>query len=258
MTDRPHPHLLDRTVRIEAPIDLVFQYFIDSERWASWWGEGSTIDGRPGGHVLIRLPGGVEVTGEVVAIEPPSTVTFTYGYASGAPIPPGGSVVSIRLDADGDGTRLHLSHAFADEAARDGHVQGWRYQLSVFANVVANRTHADAASLIDRWLATWSNPAEAARARELSAIAAPDIEVHDRFTCVAGLEDLEPQLSAVHRFIPGLRLSRHGDVRHCQGTAIVDWQASSEDGQPRGRGTAVFQLTGNGRLRRVTMMWEKS
>ena len=44
------PHLLDRTVDIGAPADVVFGYFTDSALWAAWWGAGSAIDPRPGGR----------------------------------------------------------------------------------------------------------------------------------------------------------------------------------------------------------------
>src|SRR6185295_11811411 len=78
------PHRVDRTITILAPVDTVFRFFTDSARWASWWGAGSTIDATPGGRVLIRHPGGTEVTGEVLEIAPPKRIVFTYGNASGA------------------------------------------------------------------------------------------------------------------------------------------------------------------------------
>jgi len=82
---------LDRTIVIGAPPAAVFRYFTDSSRWAAWWGEGSTIDARPGGRVLVRYPGGVEAAGEVVEVSAPSRIVFSYGYVSGKPIPPGSS-----------------------------------------------------------------------------------------------------------------------------------------------------------------------
>ena len=73
----------------------VFRFFTDSARWASWWGAGSTIDAKPGGRLLICYPGGTEVSGEVVELQPPQRIVFTYGYVSGQMIPPGGSGVSF-------------------------------------------------------------------------------------------------------------------------------------------------------------------
>ena len=128
---------LDRTIVIRARPATVFEFFTSTPDWAAWWGAGSTIDARPGGQLLIRHPNGVEVTGEVIDVRAPERIVFTYGYASGKPIPPGGSQVTIRLDGHPAGTLLQLTHEFSDAGARDHHVQGWRFQLSLFANAVA-------------------------------------------------------------------------------------------------------------------------
>ena len=61
------------------------------------------------------------------------------------------------------------SHEFADAAVRDEHVQGWRYQLSLFANVVANDVHGDVGALVDAWFAMWSDADEASRTAALAA-----------------------------------------------------------------------------------------
>src|SRR5581483_8475051 len=106
------PHHLDRSVLISAPPETVFRFFQESPKWAKWWGAGSTIDPRPGGKVYIRHPNGIETVGEVLEIDAPQRLVFTYGYASGNPIPAGGSRVTITLREDGDGTRLHLYHEF--------------------------------------------------------------------------------------------------------------------------------------------------
>src|ERR1700689_3071664 len=131
----PLTHKLDRSVVIQATRETVFRFFTDSARWAKWWGVGSTIDARAGGKVLIRNPGGVEALGEVLEVVPPERIVFTYGFAPGKPIPAGSSRVTISLEPCEAGTRLHLLHEFPEAAVRDEHVQGWRFQLSLFANI---------------------------------------------------------------------------------------------------------------------------
>lgn len=248
-------HTLDRTVLIRADRALVFRFFTDPARWAAWWGAGSSIDARTGGHVFIRYPNGIEVSGEVVEVVAPDRVVFTYGYVSGSPIAAGASLVTIELDDAPGGTRVRLSHAFADPTVRDHHVQGWRYQLSLFANAVANEAHGEAGAAIDRWFAAWSDPDAAARSEAIGGLASPAITMRDQFSAVEGLTDLLEHLSAVHRFMPGMTIARDGAVRQCQGTAIADWIAKGANGQEQGRGTNVFTLTSDGRIEGVTGFW---
>jgi uncharacterized protein YndB with AHSA1/START domain len=248
-------HRLDRTIVIEAPQAAVFRYFTDSARWAAWWGAGSAIDARRGGRVLVRYPDGTEAAGEVVEVTPPSEIVFTYGYVKGTPIAVGESRVTIRLEPAARGTRLHLVHEFADAAVRDQHVQGWRYQLSLFANVVADEVHKGAGAVVDAWFDAWAEADPVARGNSLAAIASADVHMRDRFSCVDGAGELTEHIAAAQRFMPGMRLQRQGDARHCQGTVLADWTAVGADGQPRGRGTNVFTLGADGRIESVTGFW---
>lgn len=249
------PHRLDRSVVIHAPRENVYRFLTETPRWASWWGAGSTIDPRPGGVLLIRYPDGTEVSGEVLELSPPERLIFTYGFVKGAPIPPGGSRVTIRLDRHGLGTHLHLTHEFANESVRDEHVQGWRYQLALFSNVVTDELHAGAASLIDGWFDAWAEPDERKRADAFRRVADGELRFQDRFGNTSGLDDLLPHVAAAQVHMRGLRMRRAGDVRHCQGTALVDWIASGSDGQERARGTNVFVLGAAGTIQSVTGFW---
>jgi uncharacterized protein YndB with AHSA1/START domain len=251
------PHRLDRTLLIHARRETVFRFFTDSVRWASWWGDGSSIDPRPGGAVVIRYPGAVEARGEIIEITAPERLTFTYGYTTGSPISPGASLVTIRLEAAGAGTRIHLTHAFTDAAVRDEHVQGWRYQLALFSNVVSNEVCTNASDSVDAWLDAWSDGDGPRRAATLDRIAVPEVQFRDRFSNVDGADDLSAHLDAARRFMPGLRLQRDGAVRQCQGIVLADWIARSADGQERGRGTNVFVFNSDGRIESVTGLWGK-
>jgi uncharacterized protein YndB with AHSA1/START domain len=249
------PHRLDRTVVIRANRETVFSFFTDSDRWASWWGAGSTVGSRPGEPIYIRYPGGVEAAGEIVELEPPARIVFTYGFVSGNPIPAGASLATITLEPEGAYTRLHLAHEFADAATRDHHIQGWRYQLSVFANAVANHVHRDVDTIVDGWFSGWAEIDDAARERRLAAISRPDITFHDRYSAIDGLADLTAHIGAYHQFMPNVTLARRGDVRHCQGVVLADWAMTGADGKEHGAGTNVFQLGVDGTIESVTGLW---
>jgi uncharacterized protein YndB with AHSA1/START domain len=250
------PYSLERSVVIRARRETVFSFFTDSARFAAWWGTGSAIEPRPGGAVSIRYPNGVMVTGEVVDIVPQQRISFTYGYVDNPQlVPPGGSLVTISLENHPEGTRLHLQHELPDEPALEAHRQGWAYQLALFANAVANEEHRGAPALIDRYFAIWSDPDGARRQAELRAIGAADLAFRDGFGATASPEELAQHIGAVQKFMPGLDLHRNGEVRHCQGTAIAEWEARAPDGALKARGTNVFDLSAEGHLMRVVGFW---
>jgi uncharacterized protein YndB with AHSA1/START domain len=246
------PYRLDRTVVINATPETVFRFFTDSARWASWWGAGSTIEAKPGGKVYIRHPNGIESLGEVLEVRPPERIAFTYGFVSGKPIPPGSSRVTIRLEPDAAGTRLHLLHEFAEAGTREEHVQGWRFQLSLFSNVVANEAYAGAANAVDAWFSAWTIADEKSRDQALARIVTPEISFRDRFSLLEGLADLNAHIGAAQRFMPGIGLRRKGDVRHCQGTVLADWIAVDSNAKERMSGTSVFLFKPDGRIDSVT------
>jgi len=248
-------HSLTRTIVIRAPRALVFRYFTDSKRFAAWWGAGSSIDPRPGGEVLIRYPNAVVARGTVERIVPDERIVFTYGYEDPAkPILAGGSRVTIALLDDDDGTRLDLLHEFPDPKMRDHHVPGWRYQLSVFANVVANEAHAHAADAIDRFFAVWNESDAAVRREGLEVVADRFIEFRDAYAAIRGVAELDEHIAALHMHMPGVRLERASAARHSQGALLIDWVATRGT-ETAGRGTNFFEFTPAGRIGCVFGFW---
>jgi len=248
-------HSLDRSIVIQARPETVFQFFTDSARWAAWWGAGSAIDARAGGKMAIRYPDGTEVSGDVIEVVVSRRIVFTYGYASGKPIAPGASRVTIHLEPHARGTELRLTHEFAEAAVRDLHIQGWRFQLSLFANLVAEEVNAGAAGVADGWFAAWSVGDENARAEALARLVSPEIRFGDRYSAIAGLSELVAHIGAAQRFMPQMRMERRGPIRHCQGVVLADWAAVGGDGAERAKGTNVFLFGANGLIDSVTGFW---
>jgi uncharacterized protein YndB with AHSA1/START domain len=246
---------LERRITICARPETVFRYFTDSDRFARWWGEGSRIDGRPGGEVLIRLPGGPSVKGEILEIEPPRRIVFTYQFAGG--IPADGSLVTITLDGSEQGTVLNLRHAFSSAKIRDQHVQGWRFQLALFSKAVVEEGLAGVVERVDAWLRAWGDPDAGQRRALLESCATPGVVFRDAYSATEGRADLLAHLDAVQIFMPGVRLVRDGDVRLSHGTAIARWIANREDAAPLGRGINVYDLSPDGLLAKVVGFWEK-
>jgi uncharacterized protein YndB with AHSA1/START domain len=244
---------LERTVLICAKRETVFRYFTDSARWADWWGTGSTIDARPGGALLIRYPNGETASGKVLEVNPPESVAFTYGYdAPGKPIPPGGSIVRITLAERKTGTLVTLRHEVDSAKTRDLHVAGWRFQLSLFSNVVAREQHAGLAAVADRWFDAWNAKDADARRRALDAAVVDEVSFRDAWACLSSRAELEEHVALIPLHMPGVTLRRASAPRQCQGTGAVDWEIVADaDGAVRARGTNVFALAPDGRFARV-------
>jgi uncharacterized protein YndB with AHSA1/START domain len=247
---------LDRTVLVCAQRSTVFRYFTDSKRFAAWWGEGSSIEPRPGGAVRIVYPGGSVASGEVLEIEEPSRIVFTYGYEDPArPIRPGDSRVTITLEDREGGTLVSLRHEVEGAKTRDLHVPGWRYQLALFANVVAREQLAGAAGTIDRYFLAWAETDAEERGALLRESTAKGVVFRDAFGAVCGQEDLAAHIEASRLHMPGAALARDGEPRMCQGTALVAWVARGADGAPRARGENVIDFAPDGRIARVVGFW---
>ncbi len=250
------PHSLDRSLVIHAPRALVFRYFADSERFARWWGKGSSIEGRVGGAVRIVYPNQVVAGGAITRFEPDRLVAFTYGYEDPKKaIPIGGSLVTIQVKDHADGTLLELRHDLPTAVARDHHVPGWRFQFALFANVVANEHHASVGAMVDQWFAAWAEADAAARARLLTGCTTDHVTMQDNYSCLRGRDDLLDHIKMSQMFMPGVVTTRVGDPRHCQGTALVEWSAVDATGAPRGKGTNVVRLAVDGRIASVVGFW---
>lgn len=118
------------TETIAAPRDLVFGYFTDPQRYATWMGTEVTLEPTPGGTYRAGMREGLAAAGEFVEVEPPRRVVFTWGWEDHPVVPAGSSTVEVVLEEVDGATRVTLTHRglpSADERAHHG--EGWRLYL---------------------------------------------------------------------------------------------------------------------------------
>lgn len=244
---------VDRTIEIRASCSTVFRFFTDPARWARWWGEGSTIEPVVGGAVRIVYPGGERVSGVIRELVVDQRLVFTYGYeAAGRPIGPGGSLVTITLARLPDGaTRLELRHGVDRADVRDLHVQGWRFQLARFADVVTQDAFAGTGDAVAAWFTSWNDPDADRRRAALAAVVSADVRFRDAHGDVYGLDELVGHVTAVQRFMPGLTLEMREPVRRAHELALADWAGGAPDGKTTFSGTNVFRFAADGRIAEV-------
>lgn len=124
--------VLSYEVRIAAPPDVVWTFWVDPERMARWMGDRATLEPRPGGTFRLEYGSGDVAAGAFVELDAPHHLVFTWGWeADGDPVPAGASRIEVSLEAvdGGAATLRRLRHLGLPPESRAGHDEGWRYFL---------------------------------------------------------------------------------------------------------------------------------
>ncbi|MFN8524979.1 MAG: SRPBCC family protein [Chloroflexota bacterium] len=128
--EAPPDERIVREIKIDAPPDVVYQYFVDPAKLARWKGSLATLDPRPGGIYRVVINQRNIARGTYLELVPNRRVVFSWGWDSGGhPVPPGSSTVELTLTPDGDGTLLRLVHSGLPADAVPGHAEGWDHYL---------------------------------------------------------------------------------------------------------------------------------
>ena len=125
--------VIEQEVRIEAPIERVWQVITDPAYVARWFGNTAEIDLRPGGPLRFGWDGHGPFHGVVERVEPPRE--FAYRWVHDAGVPVGGESVETQVsfslsEVDG-GTLVRLVESgFADEGHVKENTEGWTAELA--------------------------------------------------------------------------------------------------------------------------------
>ena len=120
--------VIEKTIAIAARPETVWPLLTESEGVCQWWGTTAEVEPRPGGAYRVTMENGAVMSGEVVDVDVPSRLVFTFGWEQpppAGPVPPGSTRVEITLTADGDGTVLRLRHSELPAAQEPDHRGGW-------------------------------------------------------------------------------------------------------------------------------------
>jgi uncharacterized protein YndB with AHSA1/START domain len=129
---------IEREVRIDAPPDVIFKFFVDPEHMVRWKGVEAMLDPRPGGLYRVNVTGTHVASGEYLEVSPNERVVFTWGWeGEGNPVPPGASTVEITLVPDGASTIVRLRHHGLPGGPEDRHAEGWEHYLARLAVAAA-------------------------------------------------------------------------------------------------------------------------
>ena len=139
MAERVGPRTLRFERRLEHPPERVWRALTDPGELAVWLVAAAELEPRLDGAVTLRWVGDASATGRIVAWQPPEELAYTWDEGEGE------SLVRFSLTADGDGTRVVLTHEGIDSLSGFG--AGWHAHLDMLEGLL----HGRAVDWQERW-----------------------------------------------------------------------------------------------------------
>jgi len=134
---------------IETSLDTiepaaVLRWFTEPELLGQWWGDEHEIEPIPGGCFEVRWPALKKTLHGEVLLSVPDQLIFSWSWEEEPEL--ASRMVMVRSEADGDGTRLTISHGpYQQETAslpdedtdRESHRDGWLFFLPKLHEAIA-------------------------------------------------------------------------------------------------------------------------
>jgi uncharacterized protein YndB with AHSA1/START domain len=125
--------VIERDLRIDAPVERVWQVITDPAYVAKWFGDTAEIELRPGGPMMLGWSEHGKFNAVVERVDPPREFAFRWNRDPAVPFGGGAvsTLVEFSLSPEDGGTRLRLVESgFADDQHRKDHEGGWDAELA--------------------------------------------------------------------------------------------------------------------------------
>ena len=134
------PDRIERTVTLARPPREVWPALTTAEGLSAWFGEGATVDLRPGGAASITFAGGLTVEMRIERVEEPLLFAYTWRLPDLPEDDPRRTYVEFTLEPAAAGTRLRVVETgFAQlpgdayRKAYGANTEGWSRELGELA-----------------------------------------------------------------------------------------------------------------------------
>ena len=121
---------IERQLSIAANLETVWEFLVDPDKMTRWMGLSATLEANVGGLYHCDVIPGHTARGEVIEVDAPRRLVFTWGWENNDGVPPGSSTIEIELTPQGEGTSLRFVHRDLPSAeAAKSHTHGWDHYL---------------------------------------------------------------------------------------------------------------------------------
>jgi uncharacterized protein YndB with AHSA1/START domain len=138
---------LNKSIWIDAPPEVVFEYFTNPQKMELWCGKSAQLDPVPGGIYRVDMGSWGIVEGEFVRVEAPNFVSHTVPSGSGEESPPG--LIEITITPDAGGSRVEIRQTGLQKPIDLIAARGWDHHLARLS-VAATGGAAGADSMCSR------------------------------------------------------------------------------------------------------------
>ena len=130
--------IVERDMVVPCTPAEAWRWWTEPALLVRWMGSVADVDLRPGGAIRIAYGNGAVMAGEVVTLDPPKRLDFTWGWEDPAEVVrPGQTRVEVVFEAVEGGTRVVVRHHGLPEGERAGHAEGWDYFLGRLVEAAA-------------------------------------------------------------------------------------------------------------------------
>jgi uncharacterized protein YndB with AHSA1/START domain len=130
------PNTIERTVRLERPVEAVWTAITSAEGLGTWFGNSAEVDLRVGGTIRLAWDTGDKATLRIERIDPPTVFGYTWGMYGLPESDARRTYVEFTLAPDGAGTSLTVVESGFAQLAPDehdkafnGNTAGWKSEL---------------------------------------------------------------------------------------------------------------------------------
>jgi uncharacterized protein YndB with AHSA1/START domain len=244
-------------ITIAARRSIVYRFLSNADGLRQWIGPDADFDPTPGGELAIRYPNGDVARGKFVELTPNQRIVFTWGYERSANnMAPGSSTVTIELSDADSGTRVTLRHAgIPTEAARKGHMGGWKHYTTRLADVSVTEEMRDRLGpAIEFYLRAWNEPQETQRNALLEQCWEPNAWFCDRMGRTTARDELSRYIGATLQFAPTMKIELTGTPQQTHEFIRFDWRILLAD-HVHSTGTNFGRLNFDGRFESMVGFW---
>jgi uncharacterized protein YndB with AHSA1/START domain len=130
------PDRIERTVELKHPPAKVWAALTTAEGLGTWFGNGATVDLRPGGLAQLTWDSGDKASLRIERVEEPEIFGFTWGIYGLPADDPRRTYVEFTLEPVGAGTRLTMVESGFAQLPEDtygkafsSNTDGWTHEL---------------------------------------------------------------------------------------------------------------------------------